>query len=355
MTLGGIDHRTLISGQRRGIGAGLARLGLRVASWGYGIGQAVDRIAYDRSWKTVHQADVPVICIGNITTGGTGKTPIVCDVCRRLRERGLRVAIVSRGYGSLGEGENDEAMELHARLPDVPHVQNPDRFAAANVATEELESQVIVMDDGYQHRRLHRDVNVLVIDATCPFGFGYLLPRGYLREPLSAIRRADAVIITRVDQVDANTVAKIMDQVRRRNSSAPIATSVHAPVRLVDCHGESRPIEEVKEENVAVVSAIGNPNAFAQTVRSMGAIVTARRDLPDHDPYDRTTRDALREWIRSIGQRADAPRFVVCTHKDLVKLQTDQIAGVALFAVEIDLVWRDGLDAVWETIEACCL
>ncbi|MEM9365174.1 MAG: tetraacyldisaccharide 4'-kinase [Planctomycetota bacterium] len=353
MTLGGIDHRGLVSGQHRGLAAALARSVLRLASGVYGIGQALDRLGYDLSIKTVNHADVPVICIGNITTGGTGKTPIVCDVCRRLRERGLRVAIISRGYGGLDDGQNDEAKELYARLPDVPHVQDPNRHAAALVATQELESEIIVMDDGYQHRRLFRDVNVLVVDATCPFGFGYLLPRGYLREPLSAIRRADAVIITRADQVDGSVVTAIEAQVRRWNPSAPIATTEHAPVRLVDCRGDSQPITRVENQPVAVLSAIGNPDAFEATVTSMGAIVAARRDLPDHHPYDRPTRDSLREWINALGEGPETPTFVLCTRKDLVKLQTDRIAGVPVLAVEIDLHWRDGLDAVWEAIEEC--
>src|SRR5690606_27004946 len=113
--------------------------------------------------REVSRCGVPVISIGNLTTGGTGKTPLVRYVARKLREHGIRVALVSRGYGSTDGTGNDEAMELAWALPDVPHLQNPDRVASANIAVEELESQVILMDDGFQHRRLHRDLDIVVI------------------------------------------------------------------------------------------------------------------------------------------------------------------------------------------------
>jgi len=120
---------------------------------------------------SIQRVEVPVISVGNLTTGGTGKTPMVVWLCRYLRGKGLRVAIVSRGYNSDDSGSNDEALELENRLPDVPHLQDPDRVKVARIATEELESEVIVMDDGFQHRRLGRDLDLVLIDATNPFGY----------------------------------------------------------------------------------------------------------------------------------------------------------------------------------------
>ncbi len=173
----GMDYRSLMSGARKDPWAGCLRGGLHAASWLYGAAVGIRNRRYDRQAAEIHRCGVPVISVGNLTTGGTGKTPIVCYLSRWFRQRGIRVAIVSRGYGRGEADVNDEALELHSRLPDVPHVQDPDRVEAARIAVEELQTQLILMDDGFQHRRLHRDLNLVVIDATCPFGYGHLLPR----------------------------------------------------------------------------------------------------------------------------------------------------------------------------------
>src|SRR5439155_4635434 len=131
-----------------------------------------------------------------------GNTPCVEYLARHYRDLGLRVAVLSRGYGAR-EGRNDEALVLEANLPDVPHLQGADRVALARIAVEELESNVLVLDDGFQHRRLARDLDVVLIDATEPWGYGYLLPRGLLRESPRGLKRAGAVLLTRCDQVGA--------------------------------------------------------------------------------------------------------------------------------------------------------
>jgi tetraacyldisaccharide 4'-kinase len=205
----------LIRNERRGPLATAARAGLRLASWPYGLGSWARNRLFDAGWKKVHRAAVPVVCVGNLTTGGTGKTPCVEWVARFYRDRGVQVAIVSRGYGARG-GRNDEAMVLEENLPDVPHLQDPDRFAAAERAAEELESELVVLDDGFQHRRLHRDLDVVLIDATRPPTRDYLLPRGTLREPASGLRRAGAIVLTRCDQVDAGAVDAIHSWLARR-------------------------------------------------------------------------------------------------------------------------------------------
>src|SRR5207244_12530469 len=128
--------------------------------------------------------------------GGTGKTPCAEFVARFFRQLDLRVALLSRGYGSQA-GRNDEALVLEENLPDVPHLQGPDRAALAQVAVEELDSEILVLDDGFQHRRLHRDLDIVLIDATCPWGYGHLLPRGLLREPISSLKRAHVAMLTR--------------------------------------------------------------------------------------------------------------------------------------------------------------
>lgn len=329
-----IDFDPLMSGKRRGISASLCRGVLRVASWGYRAAVAIRNRRFDRG-VDVHRVDAPVLCVGNLTTGGTGKTPVVCLLATRLRARGIRVAIVSRGYGRGEAGVNDEAMELYDRLPDVPHVQDPDRVAAARIAIDELESQFILMDDGFGHRRLHRDADVVLVDATNPFGHGYLLPRGLMREPIESIRRAAVVILTRCDQVDRSTI----DSIRRRIEAffgGPILQSSHVAGFLRDHAATLQPIDKLIGAKVALVSAIGNPDAFERSVCGIGGDVVDHYRLPDHAAIDAETMSRLRGWAETL--EAD---FVVCTHKDLVKLQIDRLAGKPLFALQIDLQLDD--------------
>jgi tetraacyldisaccharide 4'-kinase len=347
-----LDHQSIMSGHRAGPLSVLLRSALRLASVPYGWAVSIRNRRYDDGASEVLDCGVPVISVGNLTTGGTGKTPIVCLLATWFRQRGVRVAIVSRGYGRGKEDCNDEAMELHARLPDVPHVQDPDRVAAATIAVEELESQVILMDDGFQHRRLHRDLDIVVVDASCPFGYGHLLPRGLLREPLSGLQRADLVILTRCESVDGEQIADIESTIRRFNPSAALLQSDHRPTQLLEFPSQTTPIASLAGQQVAALSAIGNPAAFEETIQACGAKIVDTRRLPDHDAYSPSTVGELREWIRSLGDRVTR---VVCTHKDLVKLKTDRIGGRPLAAVLIELEVTQGrsdLDSALQEIAA---
>lgn len=347
-----MDHRSLLSGEATGAVAMSMRAVLRATSLLYGVGARTRRYQYDTGRKRIHHADVPVISVGNLTTGGTGKTPLVCDLCVRLRELGYRVAIISRGYGAGESGVNDEALEMAERLPDVPHVQHADRVEAARIAVEELESEVLVMDDGFQHRRLHRDLDLVVIDATCPFGFGYLLPRGYLREPITSLHRADAVILSRADQVPAEKLDSIRKQITRHLGDRPLLETEHRPatVQWDDVNGE--PIEFLRGRSVALVSAIGNPDAFEQSVRDCGGKIAAHYRLPDHDPYDRSTRENLSTWVESVKTSASLD-LVLCTHKDAVKLNVDRIANVPLGYLKIDIAYRNESNPMGDLIDHC--
>ncbi|WP_372723272.1 tetraacyldisaccharide 4'-kinase [Novipirellula sp.] len=328
-----MDYRSIMNGQRKDPVAAVMRGGLWVASQAYALGIWKRNRAYDAGQGVV-RCDVPVISVGNLTTGGTGKTPVVCFLAKWFRGKGIRVGIVSRGYGRGDADANDEALELYARLPDVPHVQDPDRVAAATIAVDELDVQLILMDDGFQHRRLHRDLDLVVIDATEPFGFGYLLPRGLLREPISSLSRADLVILSRCDAVDADRLRSIEQQIQKVNATLPIVRSSHVPTSLLEYPSQTIPLDQLDGDRVAVVSAIGNPEAFKETLVQCGATIVASRELPDHDPYAPETVESLRSWIRSLG---DSISRVICTHKDLVKLCTDSLGGVPVAALIVEL------------------
>ena len=341
------DYRDVMSGNRRGPTATLIRGGLWVASQAYGAGARRKNRRFDTGAETAHHCGVPVISVGNLTTGGTGKTPIVCYLARQLRQSGVRVAIISRGYGRGDADLNDEAMELHARLPDVPHIQDADRVAAARIAVQELDSQLILMDDGFQHRRLHRDLDIVVVDATCPFGFGHMLPRGLLREPTVGLQRADLVILSRCGSAAEQTLSDIEASITSIKPSLPVIRSEHAPEALLEHPDQQLPIESIRGARVAVISAIGNPDAFTETVRRCGATIIDSRHLPDHARYDPNTVAELRSWIESLDQ-VDR---VVCTHKDLVKLQTDRLGGSPVAALMIDLQIRRGGDILSRWLE----
>jgi len=341
------DYRPILSGQRSDPIAMAMRAGLRVLSWPYGAAVRLRNRRFDRG-VNVHDCGVPVISVGNLTTGGTGKTPIVCYLARRLRERSLRVALVSRGYGRGDHDANDEAMELHDRLPDVPHIQDPDRVEAARVAVEELDAEVILMDNGMQHRRLEREWNIVVIDATCPFGYDYLLPRGLLREPITGLRRADLCMISRADAVSHDAVERIEQQIHHIAPDLPIVRCSHRPTGLLQYPQQMTPLEPEDRTPVAVVTAIGNPSAFEQTVLDCGMRVIDSQHLPDHDPYEPETVRNLIRWAQSLDSSVER---IVCTHKDLVKLRTDRLGEKPLVAIQIELEILQGEDQIEKALD----
>jgi len=331
-------YLALVRGESRGPGAALGRLGLRLASVPYGVAMRLRNRMYEHRWRAVHRAAVPVVSVGNLTAGGTGKTPCVEYVAGFYRRRDRRVAVLSRGYGSPG-GRNDEALVLEENLPDVPHLQGADRVALAGTAVEELESEVLVLDDGFQHRRLARDLDLVLIDATEPWGYGYLLPRGLLREPRSSLRRAGLVVLTRCDQADRERVDALRCEVRRYAPAVPVVETRHGPVELVNSARAVAPLDGLRNWPVAAFCGIGNPQAFRRTLVDLGADVRAFRAYPDHFPYTRSDVESLRSWLKDLP----ADGLAVTTQKDLVKLRVDRLAGRELWSLRIRLQVLAGL------------
>jgi tetraacyldisaccharide 4'-kinase len=345
----GIDADTflrLIRGQIRGPAAAAARLGLSAGSAVYGLGVAARNLAYDQAWKRVHRASVPVISVGNITLGGTGKTPMVEWTARWYRRRGVRVALLSRGYGHEG-GINDEGLVLEENLPDVPHLQAPDRVALAEIATTELETELIILDDGFQHRRLARDVDLVMIDALDPFGLGQLFPRGLLREPISALRRASAVILSRADLLGPTGREPIRQMVRKTAPDVPFVLARHAPLDLVDGDGHASPLELLRDKDVAAFCGIGNPEGFRRTILPLCGRVLDLKIFPDHHAYKAGDVASLAAWAKSTGAN-----FTLTTQKDFVKLRTSMLGPVPLRALRIGLEIMDGLGALEGLLEA---
>ncbi|MFN0007326.1 MAG: tetraacyldisaccharide 4'-kinase [Planctomycetota bacterium] len=317
---------------------------LRVPAALFGAAAKVRRALYDASVLPIHRLDVPVVCVGNLSTGGTGKTPMCALVAQRLAHRGLLPGILSRGYGS-SRGPNDEALLLTSLLPGVPHVQDRDRVAGGRRLVERGCGS-IVLDDGFQHRRLHRDLDLVLVDATRPWGLPApgageapvraLLPRGLLREPPSSLARAAAIVLTRVSQSSAADVERLEREIERFAPGKPILRADHRPARLRDESGAVHPLHILAGREVDLASGIGNPEAFERSVQSLGAQVRTHRVFPDHHEY-------VAGDLAALG--ADG-RALVVTAKDAVKLMA---GGTKFLALEIDLVLTSG-EAVLEAL-----
>ena len=182
--------REIVSGRRQGLTASLARAALGALEVPYTTAVRLRNRHYDRSPSAVQRVPVPVVSIGNLTLGGTGKTPTVEWLARWFADRQVRVGLASRGYGSKPGAPNDEALELAQKLPGVPHVLDRDRVRGAQQLIDQFGCELIILDDGFQHRRLGRDLDIVLIDALEPVGFGHVFPRGTLREPLEGWSRA---------------------------------------------------------------------------------------------------------------------------------------------------------------------
>jgi tetraacyldisaccharide 4'-kinase len=381
--------RELISGQRTGWSAGLARLGLGLLSGPYALAIHLRNLGYRLGLFPSRRVSRPVISIGNLTVGGTGKTPIVAWVCQRLLDHGIKPAILSRGYGrpSLTEERsspaaqaatnsaadatsesadakgaepavmafNDEGRMLAELLPGVPQRQGRDRVALAESYADDPSVGAFVLDDGFQHRRLRRDLDLVLIDATCPFGYDALLPAGLLREPLGGLTRAGAVIVTRADRVSADTRAEIVRRIRCHAPAIPIAVVSFPPMDLIDPSGAAHSLEMLTGRAVVAACGIGHPEPFFQTLRDLGADPRVRRSFPDHHGY--TSADvqsllaAAEELHRARGSSEPsgsrmvaepAPTPVIVTHKDLVKLKQLPGASGRFLALRIGVRFESG-------------
>jgi tetraacyldisaccharide 4'-kinase len=329
--------RELVSGKRRGLGASLARGALRIAEVPYSFVVGRRNRQFDAGNRPVERVAVPVISVGNITLGGTGKTPMVEWVCRFLGDRGARVAIVSRGYGKRDGAANDEALELAQKLPDVPHVQNPDRVAAATAAIKKHKCQAIVLDDAFQHRRIARDLDIVLLDSQEPFGFDHVFPRGTLREPLGGLARADCIALSRADMLVPENRNRIRQRALGLAPRALWAECVHKPNALVTASGSELPLNTMRGHRVAAFCGIGNPAGFRHTLASCGYEVSLFQEFADHHAYPRTDVASLTDWADQAEVAA-----VICTHKDLVKLGLDQLGDKPLYALRVGLEFLIG-------------
>lgn len=283
---------------------------------------------YDSGRSAVHRLPAPVVSVGNLTAGGTGKTPAVLAVCRLLASLGRRPAVLSRGYRGEG-GANDEAQLLDG----FPVVCDPDRVAGGRRALA-AGADCLVLDDGFQHRRLHRDCDLVLIDATRPGDA--CLPLGWLREPFAGIRRARLAWISRADLAAPAALAAL---IRRLDAAGvPWIRDRHQDGGLTPLGGgETRPSATLAGQPVVLASGIGNPHGFEAAAQRHGWQVAESLRFPDHHHYDRADADLLAEAARR--HRA----VLVVTAKDAVKLAPLGLAAACWVLAAGDRLDGEGL------------
>ncbi|SEI82919.1 lipid-A-disaccharide kinase [Propionispira arboris] len=305
-----------------------------------------------------------VISLGNITVGGTGKTPTAQRLARAIRDMGYRVVILNRGYRAKWKGQvgvvsdgkklymsaaeaGDEAFLLAKNLPNVPVLIGAERAITGQYAVEHFGAEVAILDDGYQHWQLKRDMDILLIDAINVFGNSYMLPRGTLREPVTHLDRADVCLMTKVDQAAPGVCEQIKETVAKYNEHALIVESIHLPRCFIevadwdrDIAAEGIDISYMHNKKVMAVSAIGNPASFEQTISDIGAVIVESLRYPDHHDY--TTEEMQDVFRQSLKQGVEA---IIITEKDAVKIPNEIIHAdhpIPIYVISIEITFQEG-------------
>jgi tetraacyldisaccharide 4'-kinase len=291
----------------------------------------------------------PVISVGNITVGGTGKTPLVMALAKELMDRGIPIAILSRGYkgkktsGPLvsdgqivslsPEESGDEPFLMAKSLKGVPIIVGKDRFRNGQIAFQRFGIRGLLLDDGYQHLQLHRDLNILLIDSQVGFGDRHLLPRGILREPLSNLRRADLYLLTKVEHPEE--CKPLEKELRDLHPSIPIFHSHYEPLDLIGPEAQREGLHSLKGKKALVFSGIAHPKYFSSLLKKCGTEIVKEVIFPDHHLY--TTKD-----LNFIQKEVDKTDLIVTTEKDMVKLIKLNISHLPIRALRIEMkIWEE--------------
>jgi tetraacyldisaccharide 4'-kinase len=306
--------------------------------------------AYDAGLFRTHRLDVPVVSVGNITTGGTGKTPMVVYVVNLLQAAGRRPAVILRGYKATIALGSDEQRLLAESLPGVPVIANPDRRAAARLLRRDHpEADVVVLDDAFQHRRIHRNLDLVLIDATRPFGFDHVLPRGLLRESVAGLRRASAIVVTHANALPGLELVSLTERLKKL-SDAPVVWFDHVWGRVVDQTNKPVQVFDLNMQRLwatdrprlVAFCGIGNPGPFFDTA-AQHMTLADRRTFPDHHAYTAADLEALLH--RAVELDADA---LLTTQKDWVKLRSlvnSRPLDRPIWRPELRVEWCGGSDS----------
>jgi tetraacyldisaccharide 4'-kinase len=334
-------HRVLDGSDRSLQAAALRSVGA-VAEPIYSAAMRARNIFYSRGIFKSHSLGRPTISVGNITTGGTGKTPVVGWLAGRLRDAGRHPAILLRGYRSSALGISDEQQVLDRTLNansvhPIPVRANPDRIqSAAQLLREQPNIDSFVLDDAFQHRRARRDFDLVLVSAIDPFGYGHVLPRGLLREPVGGLIRADAFLITRSSQVSNGALAEIEATLARRNPRAPIYRSDHVLKSIrAGRTGERLLMDSLKTQHFYAICGIANPAALDLQLRSLGGEYVGHEWFADHHAYGADDVQRIQRDAKSAGAQQ-----IITTEKDWVKIVALEAArenGIPIGVLEMNI------------------
>ncbi|MDR1173447.1 MAG: tetraacyldisaccharide 4'-kinase [Puniceicoccales bacterium] len=333
------------------------------------------RFLYARRIFTSNVLGCPVIVVGNLTLGGTGKTPVVEKIARELNERGRKVAILSRGYKSKSEPKwkafirwiahrdepppkvvsngksvlldsevaGDEPFMLAKNLPGVVVIVDKDRVKAGHYAINKFGADIIILDDGFQYFPLRGHVNLLLIDKTNPFGNKYLLPRGILREPISQIKRASYVLLTKSDNVSHGS---IIDMIKLYNPDAKIIECTHLSRNLSIIHdNEIKPVNVIEGKKIMVFSGIASPDGFENFLLQNGVEIVYKKRFVDHHRF---SKNELENIFNIACARGAA--LAITTEKDAVRIPKDFAFPIPAYFLKIDIEIVSGEEVFEEAI-----
>ena len=293
-------------------------------------------LLYKKNILTTKTLPCRVVSIGNITVGGTGKTPLTIHLAREIQESGRKVVILSRGYKSTGSGlrvvsdeaeilltpreSGDEPYLMATKLPGIPVVVSSNRVKAGEYIMERFAPDIILLDDGFQHLRLHRDVNIMLVDALRGFGSGYMLPRGPLREPLKGISRADIIMIKGRGDMDIPTSAPSFNFKYNAHSITSLTDEIIAGT-----------IDDLTGRDVLIFTAIADPDSFVNSVKALGANISGILTFPDHHWFTPSDIESLKDIALSTNSE-----YIITTEKDAVRLGNLNTEDLPLIMLSID-------------------
>ena len=331
--------RKIISEENPTLGIKFIRVILRVFSLIYTLVIRLRNLGFFLRILRSRKVQAKVISIGNITTGGTGKTPIVMWLARMVAQKNLKVAILTRGYASKAGALGDEPAMLARNCPQASVIVNSNRYKGALKAIKEQGCKVLIMDDGFQHRKLKRDLDIIAIDATCAFGYNKMLPAGLLREPAKALKRAHAVIITRYDQVSTETILQIRNKIKKINSKLVICNATHEQTYAKMFKGKKYTIPELREKKIYAFCGIGNPQAFFNKLSSNGLNIVGEKIFNDHHNFN--PEDMQKIVKKAKNAEAD---IILSTQKDWIKaaMLALKFEDIEYGFIDIELKITDG-------------
>ena len=332
---------SIMKDEKKGIISQGVKAFLSFLSFFYYIGIKVVDWSYRSGLRKIIKVSVPVVSVGNITVGGTGKTPFSLYLADYFISKGLKPAILTRGYGK------DENIMMKDELPEVPIIVGQDRVKST-VKAKNFGRDLVILDDGFQHRRLDRGMNILLIDTITFSGNGTLLPRGVFREPIDSVKRADLFVLTKADAAGDERIKEVEALLGKYSPDIPVISVRHKPVFLTDVTGAAYSIDDMCGKKIFLVSAIADPEYFRFLIKKNGGLVVLEKLYSDHHPYSQL--DIKTISVNCLKCDAD---MIITTKKDYVKLRGLDISFIEekLFILNIAIEIEEGKEKLFAGLD----